>query len=115
MKVTCGGRELDAPWRKEAEERIAKRRQGRLTIRVVDAAGQAIAGAKVKVAMKQHLFSFGSAVDVGLLSDLGTTWPAAVQISYRDTVDELFSRLVPENGLRVGHIDADGDPAKDEV
>ena len=64
MKVTYGGRELDAPWRKEADERIANLRQGKLTIRVVDPAGEPVAGAKVKVAMKRHLFGFGSAVGV---------------------------------------------------
>lgn len=112
MKVTYGGRELDAPWRKEAAERIAKLRQGKLTIRVVDAAGKPITGAKVKVAMKRHLFGFGSSVDPLLISGLGTNLPAADQIRYRDTVDELFSRIVPENGLRVGNIDADSDPAK---
>lgn len=112
MKKTYAGRELDAPWRAAAEERIAKLRQGKITVRVVDAEGKAIEGAKVKLAMKRHLFGFGSAVDVHMLSGLTTSISADDQRKYRDTVDELFSRIVPENGLRVGNIDADPNPEK---
>jgi endo-1,4-beta-xylanase len=112
MKATYGGREPDAPWRAEAKARIEQHRKGRLTIRVVDEAGKPVEGAKVSVAMQRHLFGFGSAVDVGLLSGLGTNFPQEDQIRYRNIVDELFSRIVPENGQRVGNIDADPDPAK---
>jgi hypothetical protein len=45
MKKTYAGRELDAPWRAAADERIAKLRQGKITVRVVDAEGKAIEGA----------------------------------------------------------------------
>ena len=112
MKVTYGGRELDAPWRKEADERIEQHRKGQWTIRVTDAEGKAVEGAKVRATMKRHLFGFGSAVDVGLLSGLGTSVSQENQFKYRNTVDELFSRIVPENGLRVGNIDADPNPEK---
>jgi endo-1,4-beta-xylanase len=112
MKVTYEGRELDAPWRKEADERIAKLRRGEVTIKITDAAGQALEGAKVKVAMKRHLFGFGSSVDVNMLSGLGSKLSQADQNKYVNTVDELFSRLVPENGLRVENIDGETDPAK---
>jgi hypothetical protein len=67
MKKTYAGRELDAPWRAEAEARIAKLRQGQLNVVVHDAAGKPIEGAKVTVRMKRHLFGFGSAVDVNML------------------------------------------------
>ena len=112
MKKTYAGRELDAPWRAAAEERIAKLRQGKITVRVVDAEGKAIEGAKVKLAMKRHLFGFGSAVDVHLLSGLWTPLSQEDQTKYRNTVDDLFSRIVPENGLRVGNIDAELNPEK---
>lgn len=112
MKRTYEGRELDAPWRAEAEKRIANHRRGPWTIKVADAKGNPVAGAKVNVAMKRHLFGFGSAVDVHLLSGLTDKVSQADQIRYRNTVDELFSRIVPEHGLRVGNIDADPDPAK---
>lgn len=112
MKKTYAGRELDAPWRAAAEERIAKLRQGKITVRVVDAEGKAIEGAKVKLAMKRHLFGFGSSVDVHLLSGLWTPLSQEDQTKYRNTVDDLFSRIVPENGLRVGNIDAELNPEK---
>lgn len=76
MKKTYAGRELDAPWRAAAEERIAKLRQGKITVRVVDAEGKAIEGAKVKLAMKRHLFGFGSSVDVHMLSGSQTPFPS---------------------------------------
>jgi endo-1,4-beta-xylanase len=110
MKVTYGGRELDAPWRKEAAERIAKLRKGKLIVRVVDAEGKPVEGAKVKVDMLRHSFGFGSSVDVGMLSGLSHKFSRQDELRYRDTVEELFSRVVPENGLRVGNIDADTDP-----
>ena len=112
MKKTYAGRELDASWRAAAEERIAKLRQGKITVRVVDADGKAIEGAKVKLAMKRHLFGFGSSVDVHMLSGLTSAISIEDQRKYRDTVDELFSRIVPENGLRVGNIDGDPKPDK---
>ena len=112
MKKTYAGRELDAPWRTEAEARIAKLRQGQLNVVVHDAAGKPIEGAKVSVRMKRHLFGFGSAVDVNMLSGLGFKITEQDQIKYRNTVDELFSRVVPESGLRVGNIEGATDPAK---
>jgi GH35 family endo-1,4-beta-xylanase len=112
MKATYEGRELDAPWRKEAEERIAKLRRGDLTVRVVDADGKPVAGAKVRVEMKRHLFGFGSAVDVQLLSGLDQKTPLADQLKYRAVVDELFSRIVPENGLRPNNLVTELDPAR---
>jgi GH35 family endo-1,4-beta-xylanase len=112
MKQTYAGRELDAAWRKGAEERIAALRKGQWTIRVVDAAGQPVTGAKITVRMQRHLFGFGSAVDVNLLSGLGTKFSSQDQAKYRAVTDELFSRIVPENGLRVGNIDAEPDPQK---
>lgn len=112
MKKTYAGRELDAPWREEAEAHIAKLRQGQLNVVVHDAAGKPIEGAKVTVRMKRHLFGFGSAVDVNMLSGLGFKISEEDQIKYRNTVDELFSRVVPESGLRVGNIEGATDPAK---
>jgi endo-1,4-beta-xylanase len=112
MAATYDGRELDASWREAAAKRIETLRRGRLSVGVVDGEGRAVAGVRVKVAMKRHLFGFGSAVDVEMLSGLGGGLSRADEIRYREVADELFSRLVPENGLRVGNIDGDSDPAK---
>lgn len=112
MPATYDGRALDAAWRKEADERIAKLRQGAMTVRVTDSNGVPVAGAKVRVAMKRHAFGFGSAVDVNMLSGLTDKISPEDQSRYRAITDELFSRIVPENGLRVGNIDAEPNPAK---
>jgi endo-1,4-beta-xylanase len=112
MKKSYAGRELDAPWRAVADARIAKHRQGDWTISVTDADGKPLPGAKVKVAMKRHLFGFGSAVDVHMLSGLTDKISSEDQIRYRNTIDELFSRIVPESGLRVGNVDGDTKPDK---
>jgi endo-1,4-beta-xylanase len=112
MAATYEGREADAPWRAEAEARIAKLRQGTLNVRVVDADGKPVEGAKIRVAMKRHLFGFGSAVDVNMLSGLGSKLTPQDEAKYRAVTDELFSRVVPENGLRVRNIDADINPEK---
>lgn len=100
MRATYDGREPDAPWRAEAEARIEKHRRGDFTVRVVDAEGKPVAGAKVRAEMRRHLFGFGSAVDVQMLSALDPKLAPADQIKYRDTVDALFSRVVPESGQR---------------
>lgn len=112
MVKTYEGREPDAPWRKEAEQRIAKLRQGTLNVRVADADGKPVEGARIHVAMKRHLFGFGSAVDPVMLSALDQKLAPDDQRKYRDTVDALFSRIVPENGLRVRQIDVADDPAR---
>jgi len=112
MAATYEGRELNAPWRAEAEARIAKLRQGAMAIRVVDASGVPVTGAKIHVEMKRHAFGFGSAVDPLMLSALDPKLAPADQVKYRAVVDELFSRIVCENGLRVDNIEGDDDPAR---
>ena len=54
------GQEPDAAWRKEALARIDQVRKGDLTVEVVDAAGQPVAGAKVDLRMQRHAFPFGA-------------------------------------------------------
>lgn len=112
MTKTYEGRELDAPWRVEAEARIAKHRQGQWTITITDGAGKPLEGAKVSVRMKRHLFGFGSAVDVNMLSGLGSKLSVEDHNKYVATTDELFSRIVPENGQRPRHSFAPLDPAR---
>lgn len=66
--VAYEGRELDAPWREVAVKKIDELRKGDLTIRVVDADGQPVEGAKVKVEMTRHAFPFGTAVAVSKIN-----------------------------------------------
>ena len=94
--VTYQGREADAPWRKEAQARIARYRTAPLTVRVTDAEGKAVAGAAVSVRQLRSAFGFGSAVTAEWLTKAGPDGDA-----YRKIVDECFSRVVFENDLKM--------------
>ena len=54
------GSEANAEWRKDAYKRIEKYRKANLTVKVVDKNNQPVPGAKVKVTMQKHEFTFGS-------------------------------------------------------
>ena len=60
--VDYDGRAADAPWRAGALERIDRHRRAELTVSVMDAAGQPVAGADVTVRQTSHAFNFGSFV-----------------------------------------------------
>jgi endo-1,4-beta-xylanase len=62
LKITYPGREATAAWRAPAHARIEAIRKGDMTIKVLDASGKAIPGAKVHVQMTGHAFHFGSFV-----------------------------------------------------
>ena len=97
-RITYAGREPDAPWRKEAAERIDKIRKAPLKINVVDASGKAVKGATVTVAMTQHAFPFGSCYDSNLLVGAKSQTPDA--LAYRKKFVDLFNVGVDENGLK---------------
>lgn len=62
-RISYGGREADAPWRKEAAKRIEQIRKGDFQIKVVDAAGKPLPDAEVKLEMLRHAFPFGCCAD----------------------------------------------------
>ena len=104
------GREKDAAWRKEALQRIEEIRKGDLKVNVVDAQGQSVPNAKVHVAMQQHAFGFGNAVNSEMLGapeadfpiipkrKIKVTWEEAK--TYRDVVKKYFDRVTFESELR---------------
>jgi GH35 family endo-1,4-beta-xylanase len=70
MRYTYPGREADAPWRKEAQERIAQYRMGDLRVEATGEDGKPVEGAEVHVQMKRHAFRFGCvASDYRLVGD----------------------------------------------
>ena len=111
--VTYAGREKDAAWRKEAFERIEKIRKAELVVEVVDAEGDPVPDAEVKVAMKRHAFRFGNTVNAHLLGaeekdfpytkkrngeEYVTTWKEAQQ--YREVVRKYFNAVTFESEFR---------------
>ncbi len=86
---------LNAPWRAEANTRIAQLRQGDLKVNVVDRNGLPINGATVYVQQLNHAYKFGSAVTAALLT--GTSADAEI---YRSRVSSHFTTTVFENDLK---------------
>lgn len=100
--VTYVGREPDAPWRKEAEERIEKIRKGPLTVTVLDGAThQPVANAEVSVKMLKHAFGFGTAV-----ARMDSASPADQQ-KYQEMLTNYFNLGVIENALKWGPWERD--------
>lgn len=94
-RFSYAGREADAPWRTAALARIETLRKSPLTIQVVDAAGQPVPNATVRVTQTKSAFHFGSALQLGrLVTDTPTNR------IYRQKVLELFNAASPENDLK---------------
>lgn len=85
------GIEPDAAWRQAANSRIDQYRKGNLNVKVVDASGNPVSGATVKVEMQRHAFAFGSAIDANVLFANQT---------YQDKAVQLFNQVVLENDLK---------------
>jgi GH35 family endo-1,4-beta-xylanase len=85
----------DASWRREARERIEKLRKAALKIRVEDAEGRPIPGARVRVRMTRHDFGFGTAVAAQQLLGSGED-----SDRYRQFILDNFNMVVFENDLK---------------
>ena len=109
--VSYPGQEADAPWRAEAAARIEKHRKAELRIRVVDAAGNPVPGAEVKIEQQRHAYAFGTAFVAARIVDQDISpyvknpefdleaWKAD-NVRYRQVLEELFNAAVPENDLK---------------
>lgn len=86
-EFTYEGRESNAPWRAAAAKRIEQHRKGDLTLRVVDAKGQPVEGARVKVEMKRHAYAFGTYIQ----HDIMENKPGYDQ--FRNWVPKLFNKV----------------------
>jgi len=94
-QFTYAGREPDAAWRKAALARIEAIRTGPVTIRVVDARGRPVAGAKVDAAMARSAFLWGSEVSAERVVE-----KSADGDRYRREIVALFDTTVIGNGLK---------------
>ena len=101
MALTYRGQAADAPWRAAAAERIEQHRKADLTVRVIDAAGQPVQGATVRVRQTRHAFGFGAAVTAKSLMAEGEDTQR-----YREIVEKYFNKVVFENDLKWGGFNA---------
>ncbi|MDZ4289254.1 MAG: endo-1,4-beta-xylanase, partial [Prosthecobacter sp.] len=107
IRRTYPGREVDAPWRKAALERIERQRKADLSLDLTGSDGKPLAGAEVKLTLRRHEFGFGSAVTAKQLTGDGED-----EKHYREIVDRLFSIAVFENDLKDGNWAPDFDEAR---
>ncbi|TWT92887.1 Endo-1,4-beta-xylanase A precursor [Botrimarina colliarenosi] len=89
------GAESDAPWRTEAASRIEANRKADLSVTVRDLSGAVVPGAAVHVAMQQHEFGFGTAVQAYRLRDSNPQ-----HNTYKAKTAELFNVATLENNLK---------------
>ena len=92
------GRDPDAPWRAEAQQRIEQHRMAELTVHVVDGDGQPVPGAQVAVEMTRHAFTWGTAVSAAELA--GEPRNEGDRIT-RQTIRDHFNAVVLGNDFKL--------------
>lgn len=95
VRSSYAGREANAPWRKEALERIERIRKTDCSLTLTSNDGKPLANTRVNLTLRRHEFGFGSAVPAYFCS--ADTEDAK---RFRDIVDRLFSIVVFENDLK---------------
>ena len=100
-----GGQTVNDDWRESAQARIRQLRMGTLTVKVVDAGGQPLTGAKVEVEQTRHAFRFGTAIADG---PLFANTPDGER--YRTEIKRLFNYTVLENALKWNFNNGNGFP-----
>jgi GH35 family endo-1,4-beta-xylanase len=78
-------------WRKNAWARIESGRKGNVKVLVKDSSGNAVSGAAVNIAMYEHEFQWGTAIN-------GNIHAGGVTAKYRAAASALFNSAVLENG-----------------
>lgn len=94
-RFTYVGREPDATWRKDALARIERIRKGDFAIKVVNALGEPVPGARMHIEQQRAAFQFGSALQFERL-----VRDTPDNRRYRELVLELFNAASPENDLK---------------
>jgi len=96
--MTYPGRQPDAAWRREAENRIESIRKALLTVRVIDSAGRPVEGAAIQLRMRRQAFAFGCAYNDSRVA--GAQAQSADSQTYRRHFLELFNTGVDEVGMK---------------
>ncbi|MBV9863740.1 MAG: endo-1,4-beta-xylanase [Abitibacteriaceae bacterium] len=91
-----GGQQPTDDWRAPALERIEKIREGDVKVRVVDATGQLVPGATVKIEQQAHYFRFGTAAPVARILD--QKHPDSVR--FQQELKRLYNTLTFESDLK---------------
>ena len=107
--ITYSGREPEAPWRKEAAERIEKQRKANILVAVVDASGKPVRDAKVQVSMTRHAYRFGTAVHAWRWSEQSPTGER-----YREEILKNFNTIIVENSMKWQAVEGDYGPGAKE-
>ncbi len=92
-KRTYAGRELDAPWRKDAEKRIQKYRMSNYTIKVIDKNNKPVENAITRFKMLKHTYEFGTACQSKMFIE-------AEYRDYKNVFLELFNSGTFHNALK---------------
>ncbi len=92
--MTYPGRQPDAAWRREAEDRIESIRKALLSVRVIDSAGRPVEGAAIQLRMRRQAFAFGCAYNDSRVA--GAQAQSADSQTYRRHFLELFNTGVDE-------------------
>jgi len=93
--ATYEGREPDAEWRKQANQKIEANRKADVTVIVLNKDGNAVEGAQVRVEMTRHAFPFGAAVGATRLMSKGDD-----SDRYRELISKRYNKVVLENDLK---------------
>ena len=93
--LTYVGRELDAQWRTEADERIERIRKSDLEVTVVGADGNPAVGASVRIRQQAHEFDFGTAASAAIIAG-----DHEQKSKYCDVLKQYFNLASIENGLK---------------
>lgn len=93
--IQYAGQEPDAPWRKEALERIEKTRKGNLEISVVDQNGAPVPNVKISIHQKRSSFLWGTCVVAGIICQDNEN-----ARRYRDFIEQYCEVVVFENDLK---------------
>jgi GH35 family endo-1,4-beta-xylanase len=90
------GSRMEAPWRREAQKRIADFRMAPITLLVQDKQGRSVGNASVRIEMIRNDFQFGTVYDAWRIS---SETNEAVAF-YREQIPKLFNAFVLGNDLK---------------
>ena len=87
-RVSYVGREADATWRSEAQQRIDKIRKGPLRLRI-SSGGLPVPEAKLSIELERHAFGFGTFIE----GDSPVLWNSPDGERYREVLRRYFNRV----------------------